>query len=74
MSVRMCDISRRAQLVFDLRGSIMEIPVLVEPLPEGGFRARCGDPFALTAEGATPDAALYHLRDLHRIPRLPVPY
>jgi predicted RNase H-like HicB family nuclease len=42
----------------------MEIPVLVEPLPDGGFRARSADPFALTAEGDTPDAALRHLRDL----------
>jgi predicted RNase H-like HicB family nuclease len=42
----------------------MEIPVLVEPLPEGGFRARSSDPFGLTAEGETPDAALHHLRDL----------
>ena len=42
----------------------MELPVWVEPLPAGGFRARSGDPFALTAEGDTPDAALRHLRDL----------
>jgi hypothetical protein len=42
----------------------MEIPVLVEPLPDGGFRARSADPFALTAQGDTPDAALRNLRDL----------
>ena len=42
----------------------MEIPVLVEPLPNGGFRARSGDPPGLTAEGDTPDAALHQLRDL----------
>jgi predicted RNase H-like HicB family nuclease len=42
----------------------MEIPVLVEPLPDGGFRARSADPLGLTAQGDTPDAALHHLRDL----------
>lgn len=42
----------------------MEIPVLVEPLPDGGFRTRGADPFDLTADGDTPDAALDHLRDL----------
>ena len=42
----------------------MEIPVLLEPSPGGGFRARSGDPLNLTAEGNTPDAALHHLRDL----------
>jgi hypothetical protein len=42
----------------------MEIPVLLEPSPGGGFRARSGDPLNLTGEGNTPDAALHHLRDL----------
>ncbi len=42
----------------------MEIPVLLEPLPEGGFQARSADPLGLTAQGDTPDAALQHLRDL----------
>jgi predicted RNase H-like HicB family nuclease len=42
----------------------MEIPVLVKPLPEGGFQARSADPLGLTAQGDTPDAALRHLRDL----------
>jgi predicted RNase H-like HicB family nuclease len=41
----------------------MEIPVLVEPLPGGGFRARSGDPPGLTAEADTPEAALRQLRD-----------
>jgi predicted RNase H-like HicB family nuclease len=41
----------------------MEIPVLLEPLPGGGFEARSADPFGLTAQGDTPDAALRHLRD-----------
>ena len=42
----------------------MEITVLLEPGPTGGFWARSGDPLNLTGEGDTPDAALHHLRDL----------
>ena len=42
----------------------MEIPVLLEPRPDGGFRARSADPLGLTAEGDNPDAALRHLPDL----------
>ena len=42
----------------------MEITVLLEPSPSGGFRARSGDPLNLTGEGNTPDAALHHLQDL----------
>jgi predicted RNase H-like HicB family nuclease len=42
----------------------MEIPVVMEPLPGGGFQARSADPLGLTAEGDTPDAALRNLRDL----------
>jgi len=42
----------------------MENPFLVEPLPDGGIRARSADPLGLTAQGDTPDAALRHLRDL----------
>jgi predicted RNase H-like HicB family nuclease len=42
----------------------MEIPVLLEPLPGGGFQARSAHPLGLTAQGDTPDAALHHLRDL----------
>ena len=42
----------------------MDIPVLLEPLPEGGFRARSGEPLHLGALGDTPDAALTHLRAL----------
>jgi predicted RNase H-like HicB family nuclease len=44
----------------------MEIPVLLEPLPDGGFQARSADPLGLMAQGDTPDAALRHLRDLIR--------
>lgn len=36
----------------------MNIPVLVEPLPGGGFRARAGSPFDWTADGATAEAAV----------------
>jgi predicted RNase H-like HicB family nuclease len=42
----------------------MEIPVLLKPLPDGGFQARSADPLGLTAHGDTPDAALRHLREL----------
>lgn len=42
----------------------MEIPVLIEPLPDGGFRARSGDPLELTALGDSPDSALINLRSL----------
>src|SRR4051812_14961063 len=39
----------------------MQIPILIERLPSGGFRARAGEPFALSAEGATSDAAAKEL-------------
>jgi hypothetical protein len=42
----------------------MEIPVLIEPVPPNGFRARSGEPLALTAEGATREEALEKLRKL----------
>ena len=42
----------------------MEIPVVVRPLPEGGFQARSADALGFTAQGDTPDAALHHLREL----------
>ena len=42
----------------------MESPLLLEPNPGGGFRARSGDPLNLTAEGNTPDSALQHLQYL----------
>ena len=37
---------------------------MLEPLPDGGFRARSGDPLELTAQGDSPDSALRQLRDL----------
>lgn len=42
----------------------MQIPVLVEPVAGNGYRATGGEPFALSAEGDTPDAALNKLREL----------
>lgn len=42
----------------------MEIPVLLEPLPGGGFQARSADPLGFMAQGDTPDAALQQLREL----------
>ncbi len=44
----------------------MQISVLLEPTPGNGFRARSGEPLALTAEGATRDQALEQLRGLIR--------
>ncbi len=41
----------------------MEIPVLIEPVAGNGYRARGGEPFALTGEGATPEEALHQLRE-----------
>jgi hypothetical protein len=40
----------------------MNLTVLVEPISDGGFRARSGDPLPLAAEGATEEAALQNLR------------
>ena len=39
----------------------MDIPVLIEELPDQRYRARSGEPFGLTAEGATSDEALRNL-------------
>ena len=36
----------------------MDIPVLIEPVPGSGYRAKTGEPFATAADGATPDEAL----------------
>ena len=40
----------------------MNIPVLIEPVENNGFRATGGLPFEITAEGATRDEALHRLR------------
>jgi predicted RNase H-like HicB family nuclease len=42
----------------------MKLPVVIEPLDGKGFRARCGEPVILAAEGATPFEAIDNLRDL----------
>jgi predicted RNase H-like HicB family nuclease len=41
----------------------MQIPVMIEPTGEDGFRASCGWPFPVTAEGPTRDEALQRLRE-----------
>jgi hypothetical protein len=40
----------------------MRIATLVEPIPGGGFRASCGGPFDLSAEGATAEEAVEQLK------------
>jgi predicted RNase H-like HicB family nuclease len=40
----------------------MQIPVLIEPVAENGFRARVGEPLPLSAEGPTPEEAIRRLR------------
>ncbi len=42
----------------------MLIPVLLEPVSGNGYRARGAEPFALTAEGTTPDQALARLKEM----------
>jgi hypothetical protein len=42
----------------------MQIPVLIEQSAENRFLARIGEPFALTAEGATRDEALQNVRQM----------
>ncbi len=40
----------------------MQIPVLIEPIAQNGYRARGMEPFAVSAEGATHEEALAKLR------------
>src|SRR5262245_14375757 len=40
----------------------MQIPVLVEPVANNGFRARPREPLPVSAEGATPEEAVRNLR------------
>jgi predicted RNase H-like HicB family nuclease len=40
----------------------MNLPVLIEPIQDGGFRARSGEPLALTAEASTREEAIAKLR------------
>jgi predicted RNase H-like HicB family nuclease len=41
---------------------IMKIPVIVTPLREGGYMARCEE-IRATATGDTPDDAIHNLRE-----------
>ena len=42
----------------------MQVPVLIEYLPDKGFRATAGAPFGFVAEGKTRDEVLQKIRDL----------
>jgi hypothetical protein len=42
--------------------AVMQIPVLIEHLPDRGFRARSGEPLVLTGEGTSRDEALQNLK------------
>ncbi len=42
----------------------MQIPVLIEPVAGNGYRARSGEPFAVTTEGGTRDEVLTKLNEL----------
>src|SRR5437868_2524433 len=42
----------------------MNIPVLVERLPDHRYRAKCGEPFAVSAEGDTDAEAVNNLMSL----------
>jgi hypothetical protein len=44
----------------------MKITILIEPIEGGRFRARAGEPFALSAEGDSLDKATSHLEKLIR--------
>src|SRR5437867_10021245 len=44
----------------------MEILILIEALEDGRFRARAGEPFALTAEGNSREEAAEHLESMLR--------
>jgi len=41
----------------------MQIPILIEPVAGNGYRARGGEPLALTAEGASQEEALANLKE-----------
>ncbi len=44
--------------------SVLQIPVLVEPVAENGYRATCAVPFDCAAQAATREEALKELREL----------
>jgi hypothetical protein len=41
----------------------VQIPILIEPVPGDGFQSRGGEPFALSAHGATRAEVLAKLRE-----------
>jgi predicted RNase H-like HicB family nuclease len=41
----------------------MQIPILIEKVAENGYRARGGEPLALSAEGASQEEALVNLKE-----------
>src|SRR5437773_916821 len=43
--------------------STMQIPILIEQIAGNGYRARGGDPLALTGEGASQEEALANLKE-----------
>lgn len=45
-----------------LGGPIMQLPVLIEPVANNGFRAKTGEPLPLSADGATAEEAVRNLR------------
>jgi hypothetical protein len=44
----------------------MQIPVLIEPTQGGGFQARAGEPFSVSATGVSPQEAAERLATLLR--------
>ena len=42
----------------------MQIPVLVEPVANNGFRAKVGQPFEITVEGVTRDEVVQKVQEL----------
>src|SRR5438552_3050942 len=42
----------------------MQIPVLIEPVTNNGYRVTTGQPLVLTAEGATKEDALQQMRHI----------
>jgi predicted RNase H-like HicB family nuclease len=41
----------------------MQIPILIEKVAENGYRARGGEPLALSADGASQEEALANLKE-----------
>jgi hypothetical protein len=41
----------------------MQIPILIEPVENNGYRAHGGEPLAMTADGSTQEEALANLRE-----------